>query len=64
MFKFLGHSVEYWVALESKAETLNVTKLIEEIATLRSKVSFYESRFLEIQQFKKMMDEKEENNHD
>ena len=61
MFKFLGHPVEYWIALQSKAETLDVVKLIEEIATLRSKVSFYESRFSEIQQFKKMMDEKQEN---
>ena len=43
-FKFLGHSAGYWIELEKKAEILDVADFIQEIADLRGKVNFYESR--------------------
>jgi hypothetical protein len=53
MDTFLGHTMEYWLELQKKAEELAVTDYIEEIAKLRGKVSFYESR---IQQMVEMRD--------
>lgn len=45
----MGHEHGYWLELQRKAETLNAVHLLEEIATLRSKVSFYESRIKEME---------------
>ena len=42
--KFLGHDPKYWLELEKYAKKLDITDFIEEIATLRGKISFYESR--------------------
>lgn len=50
--EFLGHSAKYWLELQSKAEALNVTKLIEENADLRAKVNFYEQKVTEMLTFK------------
>lgn len=41
---FLGHPFKYWVELEKKAEILDVVDYVAEIAELRGKVGFYESR--------------------
>ena len=51
---FFGRTTDYWLMLQEKAEKLNVTHLLEEIATLRSKVSFYESRIKEMSHFSGM----------
>lgn len=48
-FRYMGHEHGYWLELQRKAETLNAVHLLEEIATLRSKVSFYESRIKEME---------------
>ena len=52
---FLGRSVEYWRELDNRAMEFDVTKLIEENAKLRAKVSFYEARLGEIAQFMGVM---------
>jgi hypothetical protein len=49
--EFLGKDPRYWAELQAKAEDLNCDKLIEEIATLRAKTSFYEARINELSQF-------------
>lgn len=54
METFLGHTIPYWLELEKKAKQLNVVKLIQEIAKLRGKVSFYESRLEEMNTFKRL----------
>ena len=48
---FMGHTVAYWVELETGTFKKGTRELIEEIAELRSKVSFYESRINEISNF-------------
>ncbi len=45
---FLGQSIEYWIELERQTKSLNYTHLIEEIARLRGRVSFYEQRIKEM----------------
>ena len=50
--EFLGHDTNYWLELEEQAQKLAVVKWIEEVAKLRAKVSFYESRILEMEEFK------------
>jgi len=52
METFLGHKIEYWLELQRKAKELGVVHYLEEIATLRGKVSFYESRIDELNSFK------------
>lgn len=54
MILFLGHPIEYWSALQDKASNLDVVDLIAEIATLRSKISFYEKRISELANFMKI----------
>lgn len=51
---FLGEKIPYWVELKAKAEKLDVCNYIKEIAELRAKVSFYESRIDEITTFKNL----------
>lgn len=53
METYLGHTVKYWLELERRAEKLDVTDWIEEVAGLRAKVSFYESRLDQIDTFRK-----------
>ncbi len=48
---YLGHPIEYWIELQDKADQLGVVKWLEEIAELRGKVSFYESRVKEMNKF-------------
>jgi len=48
---FLGKPITYWLELNRKMEDLQLDKLIMEMATLRAKVSFYESRINEMEKF-------------
>ena len=50
---YLGQEANYWLELESKAKVLDITNWLEEIADLRGKVSFYESRIIELNKFMK-----------
>ena len=49
---FLGHTVKYWLELQQQVDTLNLKDMIREIAELRSKVSFYESRIKQMEMFR------------
>jgi len=53
-YMFLGHNMGYWLELERHAKELSVTHLITEIANLRAKLSFYESRIEEMDMMRKM----------
>lgn len=46
--KFLGHNTKYWLELQERADKLQATNFIQEIADLRGKLSFVESRLEEI----------------
>lgn len=48
---FLGHPINYWLELERKTLQSGTTDLLQEIADLRSKVSFYESRIKQMKEF-------------
>lgn len=48
---FLGKPPAYWLELEKQAKALHYDRLIAEIALLRAKVSFYESRIEEMSKF-------------
>ena len=48
---YLGQNINYWLELKRKAEELNVVDFIKEIADLRAKVSYYESRIQELNNF-------------
>jgi len=48
---FFGHTASYWLELECNAEKLDVVDYIEEVSRLRSKVSFYESRIDQMNDF-------------
>jgi len=50
---FLGETIEFWRELQCKANELGVVDWLKEIATLRGKVSFYESRIKELEDFRK-----------
>jgi hypothetical protein len=57
---FLGHTFKYWNELNSKAEAIHdgslyLPRLLEEIAELRGKVSFYEARVKESHAFMEAM---------
>lgn len=45
---YLGHPITYWLELQKKAEKLGLEDYISEIAYLRGRVNFYESRILEM----------------
>jgi hypothetical protein len=48
---FLGRPYSYWIELGKQAEDMNVVRLISEMATLRAKVNYYESRIDELSKF-------------
>ena len=50
--RFLGEEIDFWLELKEKAEKLDKVDCVREIAYLRAKVSFYESRLDEINNFK------------
>lgn len=41
---FFGHTCEYWLELQRRVSPPEHRELIEEIARLRGRISFYESR--------------------
>ena len=49
---FFGEPMKFWKELKRHADVLEVTDWINEIAELRAKVSFYESRIQQMQVFK------------
>jgi hypothetical protein len=51
MTTFLGHEPSFWMELLQKSVTEGTVDLMEEIAHLRSKVSFYEKRISEMGSF-------------
>ena len=51
MDEFLGHPISYWIEIEKETQKLGYSKLIQEIGNLRGKVSFYESRIEEMNNF-------------
>lgn len=48
---FLGHPMNYWLELEKWAKLNNASDLIQEIADLRGKIGFYESRIKQLNEF-------------
>ena len=48
---FMGHDMEYWAELERDAIKNDKTDYIQEIANLRARVSFYESRINQLHKF-------------
>lgn len=56
---FLGHPVSFWIELKRRADEKLIdgdgySKLLAEIASLRGKVSFYESRVTQLYAFKQV----------
>lgn len=43
-YKYLGEEASFWQELKYKSDVLGVTDYIREIAKLRGKLDFYESR--------------------
>jgi hypothetical protein len=37
-FEFMGHKADYWIELQTKAELLDVTNLIQENCQLKAKL--------------------------
>ena len=51
MDTFLGEKASFWIELKKRAENLQATSLLREIAELHARVGFYESKFKEIEAF-------------
>ena len=49
--KFLGQSFNFWIEVKEGLDKKGTVELIQEIADLRSKVSFYESRINQLSNF-------------
>jgi proteasome assembly chaperone (PAC2) family protein len=58
---FLGKPLEYWIELDKRANNIELLDYIQEIAELRSKVSFYESRLKQMNDFMNKINSKQEN---
>lgn len=58
---FLGKTISYWVELNKRVEELNVEDLIKELAELHSKVSFYEHKLDQINDFRKHFNNQQSN---
>jgi hypothetical protein len=52
--KFMGYPVDYWLELHKHAKEMKTVDLIEEIAKLRGKLNFYESRIKQMEDIRKM----------
>ena len=55
---FFGKPFDYWLELERQAKNLNATKLLDELAYMRARVSFYEERIDDMSKFKAHLDGK------
>lgn len=53
---YLGKTMKYWLELERLPREMKYEGLILEIANLRSKVSFYESRIEEMARFAELVE--------
>jgi len=47
----MGENVSYWMEAKRQIETIEADHLFREIAKLRAKVSFYENRLKELNDF-------------
>lgn len=45
---FMGHTYNYWFALEKNATDLELSHLIEELGAAYAKIGFYERRIQEM----------------
>ena len=54
---YLGKPMKYWLELERLPKKMKYEGLILEIANLRSRVSFYESRIEEMARFVELVEE-------
>jgi hypothetical protein len=52
--KFMGYPVDYWLELQKQAKEMKTVGLIEEIAKLRGKLNFYESRIQQMEDMRNM----------
>jgi len=57
---FLGQPASYWLELQKRANSLEVSRLMREIADLAAKVQFYELRMDEIQRFRATLAKRKE----
>lgn len=53
---FLGHEISYWQELKRHAEETGIVELIQEIAALRARVSFYEARIGQMVRFREVLE--------
>lgn len=44
----MGHPIKYWIELEQRAQELNASHLLEELAQAYGKIGFYERRVKEM----------------
>jgi len=51
--QFMGHPASYWVELQNRADELNVSHLIQELADAYAKIGFYERRISEMHELTK-----------
>lgn len=56
--EYMGHTAEYWLELQKRADTLGATNFLGEIAHLRGVVSYYESRIKEMSAFMQLTSQK------
>lgn len=55
MQEFMGKPVSYWAELDREVKKLNLESLLKENASLRARVSFYEDKLKEMEQFRNFM---------
>ena len=58
--RFLGETIEFWIELKNTSDISDTTGLINEIASLRARVSFYEDRIKDMERFRKTISSKEQ----
>jgi hypothetical protein len=51
---FLGKPIDYWFEVDKDLKDRGVQELVSEIATLRAKISYYESRISQLHDFMKI----------
>lgn len=54
MNDFLGKPLSYWIEIDKDLKDKDTSQLINEVCTLRAKVSYYESRINELSEFMKI----------
>ena len=56
---YLGEPAEFWLELRRQADVGDTLALIREVASLRARCSFYESRIAQMDQFRRTVEETE-----